>query len=923
MANITTTVPNLIQGVSQQSPQVRLAGQCEEQINGLSTVTKGLTKRPPARLIDNLGAVALEGDFLHFINRSETERYVVTIEHRTTGDGTGVIRVFNLETGDEASITAGDATYNTGYQVSGDYLKLAAANKSHEQLKALTIGDSTFLLNTDVTVAKTDEKSEPLDSSRALVFVKQGDYAKKYGLKFRDKGTLSGNGATFTVTWSEARTGSRNNKYIYQINTISVNNGGSGYEGDEPTIEFPTAVEWQTRPEFSLTIQSGVVTGVTLLHKGLTTLYDTSQSFAVSSTIPASPAFDEVHIVTEKAGTTDKEGAADTSNISQEFTKALNNTGSYDANVIVVSASPPIEPDTSATVAAAYTSKDKDGSILINENNGQDFFLEAFDGLAGSGLGLVHKEVDALSDLPVRAPDGFRVAVRGSADANEDDYYLRFETNDGQSFGEGGWVEDVGPDINIALDPNTLPLQLVNTGVNTFTVNTTGWAKRKSGDDETNPFPSFVGKKLNNFVFFKNRLGFIYEDSVVLSEAGELFNFFRTTVRTLLDTAPIDVTSATANVTNLRSSVAFQENLLLFADRGQFVLKGDPLTNETITLEAVTNYDVNTSQDPLAVGSYVYFPFKRGNFLGMQEYSLNATTDVYDSADITTQVPGYITNGNILVTSGSTSTDLIALSSGGDTIYVYKYFFNGREKVVSSWSKFKMPFNVLSLEFINSSLFVVGDKDGDTLLTEMKCEELRIEEDTLDGFTIHLDMLKKTTFTGSTTTTPTDTLIDLGFTPGPDDVVEVYDSHGNRVVVNFVNVNQASIQSYNRTCFSGLRYNLEYTFSEPVFKQGNPPVSSGLARMILRNGTLFFTDALDFQVEVTPIARDKRIFTYSPNVINITSTDTLLSQDGKLRFSIFTQAKDSIIKIVNSSAFASNFQACEFEANVHTRSTRI
>ena len=411
---------------------------------------------------------------------------------------------------------------------------------------------------------------------------------------------------------------------------------------------------------------------------------------------------------------------------------------------------------------------------------------------------------------------------------------------------------------------------------------------------------------------------------MVLSEAGELFNFFRTTVRTLLDTAPIDVTSATANVTNLRSSVAFQENLLLFADRGQFVLKGDPLTNETITLEAVTNYDVNTSEDPLAVGSYVYFPFKRGNFLGMQEYSLNATTDVYDSDDITTQVPGYISNGNILVTSGSSATDLIALSSGGDTIYVYKYFFNGREKVVSSWSKFKMPFNVLSLEFINSSLFVVGDKDGDTLLTEMKCEELRLEDDTLDGFTIHLDMLKKKDdFVGNPTSFPTDTLIDLGFTPGPDDVVEVYDSHGNRVVVNFVNGTQASIQSYNRTCFSGVRYNLEYTFSEPVFKQGNPPVSSGLSRMILRNGTLFFTDALDFQVEVTPLARDKRIFTYSPNVINITSTDTLLSQDGKLRFSIFTQAKDSLIKIVNSSAFASNFQACEFEANVHTRSTRI
>lgn len=922
MANITTTIPNLIQGVSQQAPQLRLAGQCEEQINGLSTVTKGLTKRPPARLINDLGEVALEGDFVHFLNRSETERYVVIIQNRTSGNNNATIRAFNLETGAEASIEGATG----GYQVDSSYLNIPDATKTHEQLKAITLGDSTFLLNTDVVVAKTDEKSEELDKSRALAFIKQGDFGKKYGLKFRDKGTFNGNGARFDVTWKETSIpyfkgfGEIGARFSYEIQSISVADGGSGYNiNDEPTIDF-SGVDWDVRPEFNITVQEETVAGdggpviaIELLHSGRSAVTLVPQELA--TTVYASPAYEEVRVITEAAN---KPKAADTASISSELVKSLKNSSSYDDTVIVT---PPI---TSEAVADAYTSKDKDGSILINRNDGNDFFLEAFDGLAGAGLGLVHKEVDALSDLPVRAPDGFRVAVRGDADANEDDYYLRFETNDGQAFGEGGWVEDIGPDIDVALDADTLPMQLVNTDLNTFTLTTTGWQDRKVGDDETNPFPSFVGKTLNNFVFFKNRLGFLYEDSVVLSEAGELFNFFRTTVRTLLDTAPIDVTSATANVTNLRSSVAFQENLLLFADRGQFVLKGDPLTNETITLEAVTNYDVNTSEDPLAVGSYVYFPFKRGNFLGMQEYSLNATTDVYDSADITTQVPGYINNGNILVTSGSSATDLIALSSGGDTIYVYKYFFNGREKVVSAWSKFKMPFNVISLEFINTSLFVVGDKDGDTLLTEMKCEELRREDDTLDGFTIYLDMLKKhDDFVGEPTTVPTDTVIDLGFTPGPDDVVEVYDSHGNRVIVNYVLDNQASIKSYNRTCFSGIAYSLEYTFSEPVFKQGNPPVSSGLARMILRNGTLFFTDAVDFQVEVTPLARDKRVFPYSPNVINITATDTLLSQDGQLRFSIFTQAKDSLIKIVNSSAFASNFQACEFEANVHTRSTRI
>ena len=922
MANITTTVPNLIQGVSQQSPTVRLAGQCEEQINGLSTITKGLTKRPPARLIANLEAVATEGDFVHFINRSETERYVVIIQNRTSGNSNAVIRAFNLETGVEASIEGTTG----GYEVASEYLNILDATKTHQQIKALTLGDSTFLLNTDVTVAKTDEKSEALDKSRALVFIKQGDFGKKYGLKFRDKGSF-GDGARFNVTWKETRiyNGQLGFEYTYEIEAISVNAGGSGYAvNDEPTLEF-TGVNWEVRPEFNITVQEETVAGeggpvidIEILHSGKTQVYTSSVS--LDDIVYASPAYEQVRVITADAN---KPNAADTASIASKFVKALKNTAftADDATVVVVSN--PDEPITSATVAANYTSKDRDGTILINRNDNQDFFLEAFDGLAGSGLGLVHKEVDALSDLPVRAPDGFRVAVRGDADANEDDYYLRFETNDGQAFGDGGWVEDIGPDVEVALDADTLPMQLVNTDVNTFTLNTTGWVNRKVGDDDTNPFPSFVGKKLNNFVFFKNRLGFLYEDSVVLSEAGELFNFFRTTVRTLLDTAPIDVTSATASVTNLRSSVAFQENLLLFAERGQFVLKGDPLTNETITLEAVTNYDVNTSEDPLAVGSYVYFPFKRGNFLGMQEYSLNATTDVYDSDDITTQVPGYINNGNILVTSGSSASDLIALTSGGDTIYIYKYFFNGREKVVSSWSKFKMPFDVVSLEFLNSSLFVIGDKDGDTLLTELKCEELRVEDDTFDGFTIHLDMLKKHTFAGAPTAQPSLATIDLGFTPGPDDVVEVYDTHGNRVIVNQVNRDTATITSYNRTCFSGLRYKLEYTFSEPVFKQGNPPVASGLSRMILRNGTLFFTDAVDFQVEVTPLGRDVRIFNYSPNVINITATDSLLTPDGKLRFSIFTQAKDSRIKIVNSSAFASNFQACEFEANVHTRSTRI
>ncbi len=912
MANITTSVPNLIQGVSQQSPRVRIPGQCEEQLNALPTVTKGLTKRPPARLIKKLtdANVFNKGDMIHFIERSATERYVVVIEHRSQSDRQGVLRAFNVDTGDEATIEG----VTGGYNINNNYLTIPNASDSHKLLKARTLGDSTFILNTTKTVAKGTEKSEALDKTRALVFIKQGDYGKKYGLKFRDTGSFSGSGATFNLTW-EIHYFKDFERVSYRLASISVASGGTGYDdNDSPTLEFSN-VNWHIRPEIVTTIDGGVVTEVNLVHKGVTQYGNLGRSFP--ATASSSAPFEEVSIVTETATGTGSanEQVADSTSIARELYLALTSQSQTPKYTQA--------EENNAAVTSKYSFTLKDGSIIIQRDDGRDFYVEAFDGLNGSGLGLVHKEVDALSDLPVRAPDGFRVAVRGDADANEDDYYLRFESNDGQAFGEGGWVEDVGPELEVAFDANTLPLQLINTAPNTFTLNTTAWGRREAGDDETNPFPSFVGNTINNMVFFKNRFGFIFQDIIVLSEAAELFNFFRTTVRTLLDTAPIDITSATANVTDLRSSIAFQENLLLFGNRGQFVLKGDPLTNDTVTLNAITNYNSDTTADPLAVGSYVYFPYERGEFLGVQEYSLNATTDVYDSDEITTQIPAYIPKGDVLFAAGTSSEELLAFATGGPDIYLYKYFFNGREKVLSSWGKLTMPFDVIGMHFMKSSLFCVGDKAGQSVISEVKFEELRLEDDTTGGFTVHLDLLKKHTFDQSVVTDAVDITIDLGFVPESGDVVEVYDLDGRKLNIVSINNNTATIQGFYKTCFSGLKYNMECTLSEPVFKQGNPPTSSGLARLILRNGTLFFSDASAFQIEVTPRARDKRVYSYSPLNINVDALGSRASEEGKFRFSIYTAAPESVIKIVNSSAFTANFQSCEYEANVHTRSTRI
>ena len=149
----------------------------------------------------------------------------------------------------------------------------------------------------------------------------------------------------------------------------------------------------------------------------------------------------------------------------------------------------------------------------------------------------------------------------------------------------------------------------------------------KSGDLDSNPYPSFLGNAINNLFQYKNRLGFLSLDSVILSEAGfggydfannvQSYNFFRTTVTDLLDGDPIDVSVSSNDVTTLRSAHPFQENLILFSDNSQFVLKGgELLTPKSVSVTAVTNFDTVKSVDPIPLGSYLYFPFQRGGFSG-------------------------------------------------------------------------------------------------------------------------------------------------------------------------------------------------------------------------------------------------------------------------------------------------------------------
>ena len=171
MALINASIPNLINGVSQQPPSLRLKTQCELQENGISSVVSGLSKRPCTEHIKSLGSITNSANaFIHTIRRDQNEFYTLII----TSDGTNsTLRIYDKDgnSKDINGTTSGFATTSFAY--------LNGVTNPAQQIAATTVADYTFLLNKNKTVAKLSTKS-PVTPKQALLYVKQADYSTKY-----------------------------------------------------------------------------------------------------------------------------------------------------------------------------------------------------------------------------------------------------------------------------------------------------------------------------------------------------------------------------------------------------------------------------------------------------------------------------------------------------------------------------------------------------------------------------------------------------------------------------------------------------------------------------------------------------------------------------------------------------------------------
>ncbi|MDO6965784.1 phage nozzle protein [Rhizobium alvei] len=340
-----------------------------------------------------------------------------------------------------------------------------------------------------------------------------------------------------------------------------------------------------------------------------------------------------------------------------------------------------------APALAAFTFAARGSNVVIScSDSSISWELDSEDGEGDTQLIAFSEWIGKFSDLPIRAPNGFVVGIRGSKSDQRDDYWVKFDGPETT----GSWEEVVKPGIKYKLDPDTMPHLLKNVAKNAFSVERGVWNTRISGDGVNSAkTPNFVGKRIRSINFISGRLSLNTEGAFALSRARNAFCFFPDTAQTRLATDPIMFDIQSGTVTVIRSTVAASGKLFFWGDGNQLRLdSGDSaLTEETADVIPSTNYDYDGRCRPASFGmSSVIFGTKVGDGSRLTEVLYRNGTPIGE-VPLNEHCPRFIRGTLRQIIPNDASKTTVVITSNDTTIFVYKWFNQGENRIQSSWNK--------------------------------------------------------------------------------------------------------------------------------------------------------------------------------------------------------------------------------------------
>lgn len=384
---------------------------------------------------------------------------------------------------------------------------------------------------------------------------------------------------------------------------------------------------------------------------------------------------------------------------------------------------------------AGYTITQNGSLIKIVKASGS-FTFGVADSFSSSAMVGLKVNIGKKEDLPDVGESGMWFRVTGNSKDAEDDYYVRYNDNSGAY--KGIWEEYRGWSQYNIFKPSTMPHTLIRyfvTGTEAgalgvwiaaqglvagniyFAFDVADWEDRLVGDNDTAAIPEFIGNKISDVFFHGTRLGFLSGEWWYMSRISDFFNFWPKTVQQVLDDGPIALSSG--QISGLHSALPWNKALLAFSDRNQLqITSAGALTPESARADIVTSFASSKASHPVASGPNVYFSADRDPYSVIREYYVMDDGVSNDATNITGHVPELIPYGIFSMAASSNEDILLVMTTGQrDTLYVYKYYWSGREKLQSSWGKYVFTGGtILGAGFFGGNVSLVIMREGNIYL---------------------------------------------------------------------------------------------------------------------------------------------------------------------------------------------------------------
>ena len=295
---------------------------------------------------------------------------------------------------------------------------------------------------------------------------------------------------------------------------------------------------------------------------------------------------------------------------------------------------------------------------------------------------------------------------------------------------------------NSLINRLTMPLQIVySEGTGQFDISWPDWEPRKSGDPDTSPGPSFIGRTIDDLVMYKKRMWILADEFIAASAAGSFFQFWPRDALALSNGDTIDETVADTGLNRIKYAIPYRSSLMLFTegDRQFEIRSTGPMAPDSIAILPTTSYGVSNSLRPIFLGNNLYFISGFENYGQLYEYAYinDAANNV--ASNVSSHIPEYLPLTLSLASDDPNNNNIMFTSPNSLDAYMYVTQWEGNNKIQNAFVKFNFAdvgLEIMSHSNINSVTHFI-----------MKVTDLSSPDDNWVGFDLNINV----DVTGATT----------------------------------------------------------------------------------------------------------------------------------------------------------------------------